>query len=176
MARITERDAAVARKILVALARIRAEKPRDAKLARRVLSGTLKVNFDTVHIESGVKRHLFDKPTSLYVKEHRAIAAAMAERGKVVPLRKQLDDVRKRLRTSETQLQRSRDYAALLLIRMQKLDLEIARLNEELAQGPLGEETPLIGTGRVTAMPPVQRGPRPGRKVGKPQPRRGVGR
>lgn len=176
MPRIVKRRADVARRITTALANIEAQMPKDAGLRKRANAGTLKTNFNTVHIESGVERHLFDKPSSLYAAEYNAIVAVMPKRGTVVPLRKQLDRERRRLETSEARLQRSRTYAAQLLILMQKMDVEIARLKEEIANGPASSERQLIGTGRVTSMPPVKRRTKPKAGAGRGQSTPGVGR
>ena len=177
MPKTVVRDPRVARRIMDALARVVAQEPREASLRRRVQAGTLKTNFATVGAESGVKRHLFDRPNTPYDEEHLAVVAAMPAKGTVPPLRRQLDDVRLKLAASEARLARSRTYAAQVLIRMQKLDLEIARLKEEIANGAAPvDDGSLIGTGRVTSMPPVRRG---GSKTGRgkgSQQARGVGR
>ncbi len=167
MPRRVKRDEKVAQTILEGLRRVAAQEPLEEPLCKRADAGTLRVNFDTVAIESKVKRHLFDRPGTPYEPEHLAVAAEMSERGKVEPLRKQLDRSRAKLKISEARLGRSRTYAAQLLLRMQKMDLEIARIQEQLANGHVAsEDEPLIGTGRVTALPPVARGrgnPRPKR-------------
>lgn len=170
MPRRIERDEGVAAAILEALRRVADHKPKHTHLRKRADAGTLRVNFDTVSIDAEVKRHLFDRPGTPYETEHLAVAAEMSARGSVEPLRKQLDRRRADLKISEAKLGRSRTYAAQLLLRMQKMDLEIARLKEQIANGgAASEDEPLIGTGRLTSLLPVARG------RGNSKPKRGAG-
>lgn len=130
-------------------------------LVKRASAGTLKVNFETVAMESATKRHLFDRPGGPYDAEHSAVAAEIGKRGTSEPLRKQLDAARIELASSRDSLERSRDYAARMLIRMHKLELEIANLREDLAADHRPGDEPLIGSGRVVGLPAPERRRRP---------------
>ena len=180
MPRITKRDPSVARGIRAALTLLRSGQPKDAKLKKRADAGTLRVNFNTVEIESGVKRHVYDRPGTPYQAEHDAIAAAMPARGSVEPLRQQLDRDRKKLQQSEARLNRSRTYAAQLLAHTQKLNQEIARLKALVAgDAPTCGSPNLISDGRLDALPPMrrkQRGKANGAVGAAVQQARGVGR
>lgn len=169
MAKKLSHDPSVAAAIEAALTRIKSGSPEHATLKKRVAAGTLHVNFDTVALESGVKRHMFDRPGGPYAAQYEAVAAETRERGKSAPLRKQLDEARVQLSSTKESLDRSRTYAAHLLVRMHKLELEVANLKEDIATMERGlDEEPLIGSGRVIGLPAPERS-RPAGKGGSRQ-------
>lgn len=156
MPRKLQRDEMVAAAIRAAIKRIEAGEPETAKLQTRAARGTLKMSPTTVAIEAGVDRHLIGSPNCLYAAEHALIAALMAKRGTSPSLRRQLDEARREKREALDRLERSRTVSIHLLTRMHKQDLEMKRLQEEIASREI-EEEPVIGTGRVSVLPVRQR-------------------
>jgi hypothetical protein len=155
--RIVEKRAATAKRIEEAIAAILGGAPKSPVLRNRANKGTLKLNFATVEIEAGVKRHLFDDQDSVYSEQYAAIAAQMPAKGKSEPLAKQLEKSRKELQITKEQLQRSQTYAAHLLTQSHQLELEISRLGEEIATLAGGADEPLVGSGRLIGLPPPPR-------------------
>lgn len=148
-------DSKVADRIRSAILAIEERRPRDPLLRKRAERGSLKLNFNTVQIEARVQRHLFDKPGCVYEAEHELIAGKMPKKGdpEAVPLRRQLDEVRKEKDDALKRLAQARTYAFHLLTRMHKLDLEVKRLTELVEGGSDGEPEELIGTGKVIGLP-----------------------
>lgn len=152
MPRTVEADPAVAQRIRDAIERIEGDGPTSPKLKRRAARGTLKLSPTTVAEEAGIARHLIGAPGCLYSAEHEMIISRMPKRGEALPLRKQLDETRKELQAANQRLERSRTMCVHVLTRMHKQDLEVQRLQEELASREV-EEKPLIGAGRVVTLP-----------------------
>jgi hypothetical protein len=161
MPRIVKHETEVARRIDRAVAAIVSNAPSEPTLRIRSAKGTLKLNFDTVQLESGVKRHLFDKSTSLYPAQHAAILGAMPKKGQSVPLAKLLALTRRALARTTEQLARSQAHAANTLALAHQLELEIARQREEIATLEAGGiDERIVGSGRLIGFPPPQRKPR----------------
>lgn len=169
MPRIVKKEPLIAKRIDAAVAAIIAGAPKKLPLRIRADKGTLKLNFATVEIEAGVKRHLFDKETSVYSEQYAAILSKMTEKGKSEPLANQLARIRKELQVTKDHLQRSQTYAAHILTQAHLLELEVAQLGEEIATLASDDsDGQLVGSGRLIGLPPPQRKrPAPGQARGR---------
>lgn len=169
MPRIVQYDSRTAKRLDKAIENIVAMTPSDAGLQKRANRGTLKLNFATVHAETGVPRHLFDREECVYPEQYAAIVAKMPEKGTVEPLAQQLARARKELQTTTDRLDRSHTYAAHVLTQAHQLELELARANDEITTLTSGASTgSLVGSGRLIGLPPPERKrPPPAKRMGK---------
>ncbi|NYD89180.1 hypothetical protein [Sphingomonas melonis] len=168
MPRVVDHDQRIARRIDAAVEAIQRNEPTDPALVTKAAKGILKLNFASVQAESGVKRHLFDKPRSIYAAQYELISTSMAAKGKVEPLALQLAECRRKLARSEKRLESAQTYNAHLLTLAHQFELEVARLREQVAtlldQGP---DEPIVGSGRLIGLPTPER-----RRIGPGQGRR----
>lgn len=172
MPRIVKYDPSTAKRIDRAIKDIVASTPSDPELRKRADRGTLKLNFATVHAETGVPRHLFDREKCVYPEQYAAIVAQTPEKGTVEPLAQQLAKARKKLQTTTDRLERSQTYAAHVLTQAHQLELELARANEEIRTLTSGASSgSLVGSGRLIGLPPPERKrPPPAQRMGKRRP------
>ena len=118
-------------KVEAALDRLKKGEPKEKSLAERARRGSLKVNLNSLTLESGVKRHRIE---TLYPDLAADATSQGGERGTSVPLRKQLDERRREKANAEHQLQQAQSYNFHLMERISKYRVEVKLLNERVAE------------------------------------------
>ncbi|PZU05706.1 MAG: hypothetical protein DI606_19235 [Sphingobium sp.] len=131
MAIKTEPTAQEQKQIEDALDRLERGEPKAKTLAERARRGSLKVNLNSLTLESGVRRHRIVK---LYPDLAARAGIQSGERGTTVPLRKQLDDSRREKANAQHQLQQAQSYNFYLMERISKFRIEVKLLNERVAE------------------------------------------
>lgn len=119
------------KKVEAALDRLERGEPKEKALVERAHRGSLKVNLNSLTLESGVKRHRIEK---LYPDLAERATSQGGERGTAVPLRKQLDERRREKANAKRQLQQAQSYNFHLMERISKYRTEVKLLSERVAE------------------------------------------
>lgn len=137
-----------------ALERLRANEPRLPRHRERARRGSLQTNLNTLTAESGIARHRIEK---LYPDLAAQANSDRGEKGTSVPLRKQLDDVRRDKQIAERKLEQSNSYNLHLMEKVSQLRAEVQLLKDRVEDLEAGigndPEGLFIGTDDVLGIP-----------------------